>query len=204
MELDDLKYQLKQRLEQPESDHSAAHISLLLKKRTHSVLDKLSRSLQLEIYLSLTFGAVFTAIAILSNNWTQRIYYSTFLIVLAFFGGFPYYLIKRIKKLGYTPLPVRSNLSTIHAIISRYVKRCYRVTMLLIPVCLAYSLWLHYLQNDSVLLVSFTVAVALYAGCSVAIAVPVHYITRWYLQKLYGAYLKQLQEQIEELQLSDV
>lgn len=55
MELDELKYQLNQKLATDHASRSNADLSVLLKKKTHSVISKLKRSLIIEMVLCITF-----------------------------------------------------------------------------------------------------------------------------------------------------
>lgn len=206
MELDDLKYQLKQKLEQPAAEHSAGDIALLLKKQAGSVLDKLHRSLWIEIVFSLLFSLAFAAIALFSSNFVLRVYFGSFIILAAGFGIFQYYLAHRIRKTASSSLPVKSNLTAIYTIISNYVKRLYWLTMLLLPVCLFYSLWLHYIdysqvQNqDALPFYLFWKPWLKLLALLIAMFFFLHFLTRWYLHKLYGVYLQKLNMYISELQ----
>lgn len=208
MELDDLKNQLKQKLAQPATDYSETDIAVLLKGQAKSVLDKLRRSLWLEIAFSAVFSIAFVIIALSKAGFVLRAYFGSFLFFTVGFGLFQYYLLRHIEKKAAAPLPVKENLSVIHAILSRYVQRVYWLCMLLIPLCLFYSLWLHHIEYSRLhpdtavqIFSATTTTVWLKALAAVALLyVPQHYFTRWYLHKLYGVYLLQLHSYIQELQ----
>lgn len=207
MELDDLKYQLKERLEQsPSDEHSPSDIALLLKKQASSVLDKLHRSLWIEIIFSVLFSVAFIAIALFAGNFVLRVYFGSFILLTAGFGIFQYYLVLKIRKHSLSSLPVKGNLIIIYDLISGYAKRLYWFSMLLLPISLLYSLWLHYIDYNQR---QHLPGIPFYAQWQpwvklllllTATAIAMHYLTRWYLHKLYGVYLKQLKKYIAELQ----
>lgn len=208
MELDDLKQQLKQKLSQPATEYSETDIALLLKGQAQSVLDKLKRSLWLEIILSVVFTIAFVAVALSKAGFVMRVYFGSFLIFTVGFGLVQYYLVKYIDKTATAPLPVKDNLSVINAILSRYVKRVYWLSMVLLPLCLFYSLWLNYIDYSRLhadaaerIFSPKTTTVWLKALAAVALlSIPQHFFTRWYLHKLYGVYLLKLRGYIQELQ----
>lgn len=206
MELDDLKSQLKQKLSQPATDYSETDLALLLKGQAQSVLDKLRRSLWLEIAFSALATLAFAGIALSKAGFVMRAYFGSCIVFAAGFGLFQYYLLKQIEKKATAPLPVKENLAVIHAILSRYVKRVYIACMLMVPVCLFYSLWLHYidysrLHNDTAPVINTSATVWIKSLTALALLyIPLHFFTRWYLHKLYGVYLLKLRGYTQELQ----
>jgi len=206
MELDDLKSQLKQKLSQPATDYSETDLALLLKGQAQSVLDKLRRSLWLEIAFSVIATLAFAGITLSKAGFVMRAYFGSCIVFAGGFGLFQYYLLKQIEKNATAPLPVKENLAVIDAIISRYIKRVYIACMLMVPVCLFYSLWLHYidysrLHNDTAPVINTSTAVWIKSLVALALLyIPLHFFTRWYLHKLYGVYLLQLRGYTQELQ----
>lgn len=209
MDLDDLKHQLKQKLEQPVAAHTAADIAVLLKKPAQSVLDKLTRSLWIELGVSVITLAGFIGISLFSTQFVLRNYFGPTSLLAACFGVLQCYLVLKIKKLSGTPLPVSSNLLAIYTVVSRYVKLFYWCCMVLLPVCLLFSVWLrsiaysHFYDLDAAPVATSWKPWLQMLGLFLALAVLVHYATRWYLRKLYGDYLNQLHGYIEELQYND-
>ena len=66
MELDDLKYQLNQKLQPAEPLRSDGAIAALLKNKTRSVIDKIRRSLWIEIWLSLSLAVASAVIVVVA------------------------------------------------------------------------------------------------------------------------------------------
>ena len=210
MELDELKLQLRQKMDEAPISKSTLDISGMLKKKAQSVICKLKKSLWIEIICCIIFIAAFAYVGIFSKHWSLRVYFSTFTVLLLAFLGILFYLLKRIKRLSDTILPIKNNLQLIHSIIKEYVKRAFQFTMALIPICMAFSFWLGYMDptenmhfGEGFLSRHLTSVkqVYLFLGVyMVILTITAYYLTKWYLRKLYGNYLKQLQECINELE----
>ncbi len=200
MELDELKYQLKNKL----ADHagrSDADIAALLTKKTSSVIGKLKRSLWIEIICSILVIIVFGYIGITSNYQSYRIYFSVFTVLSFGFLLLLIYLFKRIVRLSSTSLPVKNNLQTIVTVIEEFTKRYFQFTMALIPVCFAFILILLYYDKQVVPSAGVHLArKSLFVGVYIILlSVFAYKFTRWYLKKLYANYVAQLKECISDL-----
>lgn len=208
MELDELKYQLKNKLSTDHAGRSNEDIAALLTKRTHSIIGKLKKSLWMEIIFGILIAVGFGFIGIMSKYVTLRIYFSIFAVICAAFIVLLVYLLRRITHLSNTTLPVKSNLQTIVNIIEDFVKRYFQFTMALIPVCLIFSFLLAYNEPEpvpevdglakSIFSALWQVIVFLVIYMAV-LTVGIYYFTKWYLKKLYGKYVDQMKECIEEL-----
>ncbi|WP_197637962.1 hypothetical protein, partial [Erythrobacter sp. YJ-T3-07] len=104
--------------------------------------------------------------------------------------------------------PVKSNLQTIVNVFEEFIKRYFQFCMALIPVCFTFSLLLsskdpiRVPQIDRIAAHLFSASWQVYFFLVVymlALASAVYYFTRWYLRKLYGKYIDQLKDCIEEL-----
>ncbi len=210
MELDELKSQLLQKLDEVPTTKSELDIGGMLKKNTQSVICKLKKSLWIEIICCIIFIASFAFVGLFSKHWSLRVYFSTFTIVCLIFLLVLYYLLTRIRQLSNTSLPIKNNLQLIHSIIKEYVKRSFQFTMALIPICMIYSFWLgykdpsdeiHFTEGFLSRHLSSPQKVYLFLGVyMVLLTIGVYYFTKWYLKKLYGNYLQQLQTCINELE----
>ena len=207
MELDELKYQLKHKLATDHAGRSEADIAAMLNKRTISVTEKLRKSILFEIYscIVVLFGFGYISIAIKLQS--VRIYFSVFTVITFLFLLVLVYLLRRIKMLCSTSLPVKGNLQTIVVIIEEFTKRYFQFTMALIPVCFIFALWLGYTEKYPLEEIDRLVKHAhpswklfLFAGVyMLLLAAGVYWFTRWYLKKLYGKYIIQLKACIDEL-----
>lgn len=208
MELDELKSLINHRLSADHSGRSAADIAALLTKKTVSVVDKLKRSLWIEIICCLAVIAAFTYLGFAGGYRSLRIYFSVFAVLSVVFLGIIIYLLRRTKQLSATALPVKSNLQIIVNIIEEFTKRYFQFTMVLIPVCFVFAFLLGYHEPKHIPAVdgfaknlfSATWQVMVFVLVYMALlAVGIYYFTKWYIKKLYGRYLDQLKECIREL-----
>ena len=209
MELDELKSYLNERMERAHREKSAGDIALLLGKKTQSVAGKLKRSLTFELIASIMFTIGCTAVAIFTGYTSLRIYFAIFAILCFLFIPLLLILQQKVTKLTASALPVKSNLQQLVNLLKEYIKRYFQLTIALIPISIIISFLLGYndenlydpsLQNPffpassgSSLKVIF---VALYL---LAFTAGMYYFTKWYLKRLYGNYIEQLQQLIIEL-----
>lgn len=210
MELDELKIQLKQKLDEARGQKSPADIAMLLTRKTQSVLQKLKNSLWFEIIFCIIAIAGFAYIGITSKHQSFRIYFSVFSILFVAFLIILIYLLKRVKVLSSSNMPVKEHLVNIHNTLKEFTKRYFQFSMSLIPICILFSGYLGYVDGkngDSFeefdkITSHFSNAkqVLIFMGIyMIALAVGVYYFTKWYLRKLYGKYLDELQNCINEL-----
>ncbi len=209
MDLDELKYQLKDKLATDHTGRSGADIAALLNKKTHSLVSKLKKSLWIEIGCCILVILLFIYMGSGSSYHAMQIYFSAFAVVALLFLFVLIYLLRRTSQISNnTLLPVKTNLTTIVSIMEEFMKRYFQFTMALIPICFAFSIFLGYNEpkhtngldktslgflNTSWKVITF---LAVYMGL---LAVGVYYFTKWYLRKLYGNYIEQLKQYIQDL-----
>ena len=110
MDLDELKYQLKNKLSTDHAGRSDEDIEALLSKKTGSIVGKLKKSLWIEIIFGFVVVIVFLYIGIWSEYYSLRIYFSVFGVLSAVFVGLLIYLLHRTTRLSNSTLPVKGNL----------------------------------------------------------------------------------------------
>jgi hypothetical protein len=208
MDLDELKYQLRNKLATDHAGMSDEDLAGLLTKKTVSVVGRLKRSLKLEIYCCVGVMLGFGAVGIFSGYSSLRIYFSLFAVVCAVFLVLLVYLLRRTTRLSAGSQPVRGNLQTIVTITEEFMKRYFQFTMALVPICFVFSLVLavgeKYAINgaDRFALKHFSAQWKLISFLLIyvlALGVGVFYFTKWYLRKQFGRYVAQLKECIREL-----
>lgn len=211
MELDELKQQLKQKLNETPVSKTDRDFAFLLTQKTNSVLQKLKRSLMFEIWVCIGFVIIFAYIVILNSHHSIKVYFSVFAVFCFLFLVVLVFLYRRIQKNNNPELSVRDNLVCIHSVIKEYVKRNFQLTMALIPICLLFAGYLGYedgkaarnsddfSQFHSFFTSSKQVMIFLLVYIT-TLSIGTYYFTKWYLKKLYGQYLEELQICIEELQ----
>lgn len=208
MELDELKYQLNQRLATDHASRSNVDISALLKKKTHSVISKIKRSLIIEMVLCILFFAAMLYVCFITDYWSIRVYFGVFTVLTVLMTFVLYYLYRRTDTLSDSDRPIKANLQTLVGLLEEFVKRYFQFTMALLPVCFMFSMILSYadpveipeIEKFSVKVFTARWQVMVFLGVyMIALAISVYYFTKWYLKKLYGNYLNELKQYIAEL-----
>lgn len=208
MELDELKYQLNQKLATDHASRTDADIAALLKKKTSSVIGKLKRSLIIEMVLCILFAAAMLYVCFVTDHWSIRLYFGVFTALMFLFTFVLYYLYKRTRSLTSSFQPVKTNLQSVVSLLEEFVKRYFQFTMALLPVCFVFSLILSSMEPVSVPEVDKFVLhyfsarwqVLTFLGVyMIVLAISLYYFTKWYLKKLYGNYLAELKQCVDEL-----
>lgn len=209
MELDELKYQLNQKLATDHASRSNADIALLLKRKTNSVIGKLKRSLIIELVLCILFLAAMLYVCFVTKYWTIRLYFGVFTVLMFFFTFILYYLYQKTNKLSASDQPIKANLQSIVTLLEEFVKRYFQFTMALLPVCFVFSIFLSNAEPieipeiDKFAIHYFSARwqVLVFLGVyMIVLAIVLYYFTKWYLKKLYGNYLEELRKYIGELE----
>ena len=204
MELDELKIFFKEKFDVQQPSKSVEEISLLLGKKAQSVVSKLKRSLLIELIACILLTLACIAIAAFSVYTELRIYFSIFAVLCFLFLPLLWFLLKKTEKLSNTTLPVKSNLESLVKILREYIKRYFQITMAMIPISLILVIFLGYNVNSNLEKNLFTSAtrnqLIFFVAWTIAFTIVLYYFTKWYLKKLYGNYLNELQELIKELE----
>lgn len=210
MELDELKILLKEKPVPMRVVKSPNDIAALLGSKTKSVTGKIRRSLKIEIIACIVFAILCAGFGIFGAYTWLRIYFGIFAVVCLLLLPVLFILLKRTTKFGITDLPVKRNLQLLVNLMQEFVKRYFQITMALIPVSIVMAFLLGYysaapedtnLQNTSspnfgsiAFIITVLIAYLVFFGWGM------YYFTKWYLKKLYGNYLDQLQALIKELE----
>jgi len=207
MELDELKYQLKAKMEADTPNTSVETLNKALHSNSQSILGKLKKSLIFEIIVGIIFLIAFIYVSVTSPWWSIRVYFNVFNIVCVVFLLLLFSLLKKINQASASHVPVKSNLTSLLQVLREFVKRYFQLTMGLIPVCFGLSFWLGYqdgLNNSSAIpeIIHFSSsnqALIFFGVYAVVLTIGIYFFTKWYLKKLYGKYLDELETLIQEL-----
>lgn len=205
MELDELKVMLKSAAEKPQQK-TAGEIAAMLGGKTRSVANKIKRSLILEIIFCIVFMILFCWYGIAGDYWPLRIYLSVFAGMSFLFLFVLFFLWKKTKIITGSVHPVKKTLEHTVAILKEYVKRYMQITMLLIPVCMIFSLVLVKIDAQKSTggeeLHFFHSAWKEYTFIGLyylAFAAGMYFFAKWYLKKFYGNHIAELEHLIKEL-----
>lgn len=210
MELDELKSLINERMERVHIEKSPTDIALMLGKNTNSVVGKIIRSLIIELVVTIIFTILCLAVTIFGAYASLRIYFGIFTVVCIVFVPILYMKIIKTKKLTDSAVPVKKNLQILIALIKAYIKRYFQFTMLLIPISFMIALALGYsdesLNNPDISngffpdFIQSPLKISIMVLYIVVFTIGMYYFTKWYLKKLYGNYVHQLEELLDELE----
>ena len=208
MELDEIKDLLNQKLETDHLHRSEADFAALLTKKANSILVKIRKSLWFEIISAIVITIAFGLIAFTSKYQSIQIYFSVFTLVFIPFTIVFIFLLKKTNIID-NNLPVKSNLQSIVNILEEFMKRYYQFTMALIPICFVFSFALGYTEKEPVHFMdnllttykpTFSFILVFTFVYVIGLIVGVNYFTKWYLKKMYGKYVVELKNYINELE----
>lgn len=209
MELDELKNKLKLQLETDHHQRTEADFAALLKKKAHSVLSKIRRSLWFEIIFCFLFTALLVYVAIAGKYQSLRIYSGSFSVIMMFITGVMFFLLKKINLALSSNLPIRENLQNIVVLMDEFIRRYFQFCIVLLPVCTIFSASLQLHEKETIVEMEaffqkirpqqphkLLVTLFYLAGSFIGL----YYLTKWYLKKLYGNFVEQLKAYIRELE----
>jgi hypothetical protein len=208
MELDEFKDILNQQLATDHLYRSEADIAALLRKKAHSIIVKIKKSLWFEIFSCIVIMLLFGYLGLSSKYSSMNIYFSAFTLVFVPFTIILFYLLKKINRLNTNSLSVKNNLQSIVSILEEFMKRYFQFTMVLIPICLVFAFFLGYTKKqpiepiDQIILKykpSYSFITIFTFVYMTSLTVGIYYFTKWYLKKLYGNYVNELKIYINEL-----
>lgn len=201
MELDDLKSIWKKNETgfQPKDE---AEIAAMLKGNSHSIVDKLKRSVWFELILTIIAGVALLVYALTLPTGTLK---WTSISILLIFVLSPVYYIKKLMLLNrfdHGNENLRTSIERLIANLSSYLKFYKRSYTILYPVYFALGLvygviergreeFINSLAKPKTV-VLLLVAAAVFYFCST-------WLVDWFLKKLYGNHLEKLKSILNEL-----
>ena len=204
MELDDFKTRLKASLEQQAPGRSAAELERSIHRKTASLLSKIKRSIVWELVLGL--------VLVLAGAWvwwdypslSNRFFSTLMLLVCLFFVVQLAALYKKIIRFEKADQPVKERLQQIIYILQRFTRLYIRFSMSILPVAFVLGLVAGYadIVRQPFLAQNFHWArgIAAYIGLFAAWSLVAYVFSQWYIRKLYGNYLNDIQNQLEDLE----
>jgi hypothetical protein len=209
MDLDQLKEQLKFKLETDHTGRTDEDIAIILKKKTSSILEKLKRNLWYETVFGFLFTIAFAVIGLITRYHSIKIYFSVFAVVFTVIMLLMVYLLKKTILLNSADLPIKSNLQNYVWFIEEFIKRYFQLTIALVPISGIFAGYLGYREKapipflDNVLGIGHLgigIIITICLVYLVGLTIGIYHFTKWYLHKVYGRYVLELKKCIAELQ----
>jgi hypothetical protein len=208
MNLDELKIQLNQLNEiNVGPTKSLEELKLILHSKSFSIAEKIKKSLIFEIVFSVVFFIAFSFIYFYVPVKGISIYFGSFALLCIPFIWVLLYLLKKVNLYRSSSLDVKANLTKLHNLIREFCKRYFQFTMALIPIAFFFSIYLSpeiiNLSQNNQSSQSSSIPKSVYygflVGYLIGVAFGAYKFTKWYLKKLYGNYLNELELLINEL-----
>lgn len=209
MNLDDFKYKINQQLEVNSNFEMPANNFLHFENsKTNTILTKIKNSLKFEIFIGILITTFLTWLYFHFIQTSISIYFGVFSIITViniFILSKLFYLTNKILKNNSNN--VKTNLRQLHILLKNFIRKCFQFTMLLIPICFATATFLTY--NDiqfekGIFNKEFDVPfpkhlIFILSALVIGFTIFMYFFTKWYLQKMYGIHLTQLQQMLNEL-----
>ena len=203
MELDDLRRQWQQPPAETPAPLDSATLTRLLASQSEGIVEKLRRSAWWET----AFAAVFTLVAPIMWFTATAVLYKAFAVIVLLVGsGMLYYYYRMFAVLNQMLLVegnVRGHLQDLAAGMRTLLRFYYRLTLATSPLMMLFN-FSFFLGRELARPAPLRWAVLLeMAGVSVAAALVMQvlavYVTRWFMQRLYGRHLDRLEASLAEL-----
>jgi hypothetical protein len=207
MELDELKNYLNRQLEEQSPLQSSGEISAILRNKSIGIVDRIRRSLWIEFVISLLAVMVILYAKTLAGDYIMQIYCNIFLAIALLFLPIFIWLIRSTYQLSPELSSVKSNLTRLHLLISRFTRFYFIFSMAIFLPIIFYSLIAAvYERSNQSLMESLqfylqlpAVPLLLIGLYILGFGIFLYFFARWYIRLLYGKYLDKMKDLLTEL-----
>ena len=207
MELDELKNYLNRQLEEQSPLQSSGEISAILRNKSIGIVDRIRRSLWIELVISLLAVMAVLYAKNLGGSYVMQIYFNIFLGITLMFLPIFISLIRSTYQLSPELSSVKTNLTRLHLLISRFTRFYFIFSMAIFLPVIFYSLIAAvYERSNESLMESLqfymqlpAVPLLLIGLYIVGFGIFLYFFARWYIRLLYGKYLDKLKDLLTEL-----
>ena len=207
MELDELKNYLNRQLEEQSPLQSSGEISAILRNKSIGIVDRIRRSLWIELVISLLAVMAVLYAKNLGGSYVMQIYFNIFLGITLMFLPIFIWLIRSTYQLSPELSSVKTNLTRLHLLISRFTRFYFIFSMAIFLPVIFYSLIAAvYERSNESLMESLqfymqlpAVPLLLIGLYIVGFGIFLYFFARWYIRLLYGKYLDKLKDLLTEL-----
>ena len=207
MELDELKNYLNRQLEEQSPLQSSGEISAILRNKSIGIVDRIRRSLWIELVISLLAVMAVLYAKNLGGSYVMQIYFNIFLGITLMFLPIFIWLIRSTYQLSPELSSVKTNLTRLHLLISRFTRFYFIFSMAIFLPVIFYSLIAAvYERSNESLMESLqfymqlpAVPLLLIGLYILGFGIFLYFFARWYIRLLYGKYLDKLKDLLTEL-----
>ena len=207
MELDELKNYLNRQLEEQSPLQSSGEISAILRNKSIGIVDRIRRSLWIELVISLLAVMAVLYAKNLGGSYVMQIYFNIFLGITLMFLPIFIWLIRSTYQLSPELSSVKTNLTRLHLLIYRFTRFYFIFSMAIFLPVIFYSLIAAvYERTNQSLMESLqfymqlpAVPLLLIGLYILGFGIFLYFFARWYIRLLYGKYLDKLKDLLTEL-----
>ncbi len=207
MELEELKNYLNRQLEEQSPLQSSEEISAILRNKSIGIVDRIRRSLWIEFVISLLAVVAVLYAKNLGGSYVMQIYFNIFLGITLMFLPIFIWLIRSTYQLSPELSSVKTNLTRLHLLISRFTRFYFIFSMAIFLPVIFYSLIAAvYERSNQSLMESLqfymqlpAVPLLLIGLYILGFGIFLYFFARWYIRLLYGKYLDKLKDLLTEL-----
>jgi hypothetical protein len=199
--------ELRRHWQQPEpvaAALSAAQLRELLARQRGSLVDKMRRNARWEMALAVLFAVLLLVGLTRTHEVVFRLCAVFSLILMLVLIYYYYRLLAMLRQIDEPGSSVRSHLVQLCAGLRRMFRFNYKLTLWVLPymILLVYGFFTGRLLAGKATYTWQTWAIAggILLVLGAVLQVGIVYITRWYMQQLYGQHLDRLEGQLQELE----
>jgi len=199
MELDEFK-QTYQLFGSSFHRKSNEELQKILHNQVDSVVEKIKRSLMLEIIFALLFSVFVVYVSVTFQGTYLKLLASLILCFSLLFTRYLIILSQKIKAYYAASHSVKDNVKQLIVIINRFIRLYFYVTMAFIPVvCILVSITI--IADEGNAFISVTPPnILIYSMASLVWCMLMYFFTKWYVKLLYGKHLLHLRNHLIELE----
>lgn len=206
MELDELKEIWKN--SEPSSQKEDEQLKELLGKTSAGPIRKMKRNLLYElIAIIVSYSTMIAYYFATFQGETTIIAWFLIVIALAFFVYY-YYKNKLLTEMECVTCRVKSNLEMQLKTLEKYIRLYLFSGILVVPVSMAIFAWVYYHGRTRFPMAgwlnisatgSLLKPVLLWILASIILTIPIWFLSKWYLNKLYGKHILHLKKILQEM-----
>ncbi|MFY7841025.1 MAG: hypothetical protein ACOVP7_12160 [Lacibacter sp.] len=204
MELDQLK-EMWGAVENKQTQTSEEELQLMLQKKSKSPIAKMKRNLTIEMWVVVVLYLWIIIDYIVSFKGLILMIPLLFFVIGA--GFFVYYVRKRklLQQMECVTCEVKSNLQLQLKILEKYIRFYLLAGTALVPITIIFMCTIMFFYAPEVQqvrakqplpFVYFLLAIGIF---SIVITVPVYFLNKWYVRKLYGQHAEKLKQIVNEM-----
>lgn len=133
MELDDMKKQLRERLQSPGAEKSATELIRLFHKKTENAVGKIRRNMLIEVAFGVVMVTGFGVAAWLYSSWAVRIMALLMFLIMVVQAPSFYFQSRRLKSIPITQGNLRETLTSLVFIVGEFIRLYLKYASWLIP-----------------------------------------------------------------------